>query len=275
MEHHSNIVPWQLLCERTGAVLRVAPISDAGEILLEELERLIGPRTKLVAVGHVSNALGTLNPVRRIVELAHARGVPVLVDGAQGAPHLPVDVRALDCDFYAFSGHKMYGPSGIGVLSASRAPGAMPPFGRATVLSVTFEDHVQRAAHKFEAGTPTSAIALGAAVDSCEPGHGQIGAEAPDGLRQQRARQGQAGSSARRSTGNVISFVLDSVHPHDMGTVLDYEGIALRTGHHCAQPVMDRFGIPATARVSLGVYNTREEIDALVQGLLKVAEMFR
>jgi len=286
MEHHSNIVPWQILCEASGAHLKVAPINDDGEILLDEMERLIGPRTKLVAVGHVSNALGTVNPVKRIVEMAHARGVPVLVDGAQGAPHLKVDVQDLDCDFYAFSGHKMYGPSGIGVLYGKAALlEAMPPFhgGGDMILSVTFEKTTYNVLpYKFEAGTPNiaGAIALGAAVDYLNGlGMDRVGAYehelltyATDAL----ARiPGLRFIGTAKHKAGVISFVLEGVHPHDMGTVLDFEGIALRTGHHCAQPVMDRFGVPATARVSLGVYNTREEIGVLVQGLLKVAEMFR
>ena len=286
MEHHSNIVPWQLLCQQTGAVLRVAPISDAGEILLEELERLIGPRTKLVAVGHVSNALGTLNPVRRIVELAHARGVPVLVDGAQGAPHLPVDVRGLDCDFYAFSGHKMYGPSGIGVLyGKAHLLEAMPPWqgGGDMILSVSFEKTSYNAIpYKFEAGTPNIAgsIALGAAVDYLTRlGMDRIAAHEQalleHGTRVLSEIPGLRLIGTAREKAGVLSFVLDGVHPHDIGTVLDYEGIAIRTGHHCAQPVMERFGVPATARASLGIYNTREDLDALGRGLRKVKEMFR
>ena len=285
MEHHSNIVPWQILCQATGARLQVAPIDDAGEILLEELERRIGPRTKLVAVGHVSNALGTVNPVKRIGEMAHAREVPVLVDGAQAAPHLRIDVQDLDCDFYAFSGHKMYGPSGIGVLyGKAELLEAMPPFhgGGDMILSVSFEKTTyNELPYKFEAGTPNiaGAIALGAAVDYLTNlGLDQIGAHE----RELMAYATGALSSvpglrligtAKHKAG-VLSFVLEGVHPHDMGTVLDYEGIAVRTGHHCAQPVMERFGVPATARASLGLYNTREEIDALVQGLHRIREMF-
>jgi len=286
MEHHSNIVPWQMLCEQQGGVLRVAPIDDDGEIVLEEMERLLSPRTRLVAVGHVSNALGTVNPVKRIVELAHARGVPVLVDGAQGVPHLKVDVQDLDCDFYAFSGHKMYGPSGIGVLYGKAALlEAMPPFhgGGDMILSVTFEKTTYNVLpYKFEAGTPNiaGAIALGAAVDYLtDLDMDQVAAHeqelltyATDAL--SRVPGLRFIGTARHKAG-VLSFVLEGVHPHDMGTVLDYEGIAIRTGHHCAQPVMERFGVPATARASLGIYNTREEIDVLVRGLLKVAEMFR
>jgi len=285
MEHHSNIVPWQMLCEAQGAHLRVAPINDAGEILLEEMGRLIGPRTRLVAVGHVSNALGTVNPIKHIVEMAHEKRVPVLVDGAQAAPHLKIDVQDLGCDFYAFSGHKMYGPSGIGVLyGRAEVLEAMPPFhgGGDMILSVTFEKTTYNVLpYKFEAGTPNiaGAIALGAAVDYLEKlGLDAIGAHERDLLAYATTALGKVPGlrfigTAKHKAG-VISFVLDGVHPHDMGTVLDYEGIAVRTGHHCAQPVMDRFGVPATARVSLGVYNTREEIDALVLGLHKIREMF-
>ncbi len=286
MEHHSNIVPWQLVCGQTGGVLRVAPISDAGEIRLEELERLIGSRTKLLAVGHVSNALGTLNPVRKIVELAHAKGVPVLVDGAQGAPHLPLDVRALDCDFYAFSGHKMYGPSGIGVLYGKALQlEAMPPWqgGGDMILSVTFEKTTYNAIpYKFEAGTPNIAgsIALGATVDYLTGlGMERIAAHEQalleHGTRVLSEIPGLRLIGTAREKAGVLSFVLDGIHPHDIGTVLDYEGIAIRTGHHCAQPVMERFGVPATARASLGIYNTCEDLDALGRGLRKVQEMFR
>jgi cysteine desulfurase/selenocysteine lyase len=285
MEHHSNIVPWQLLCERAGARLRVAPIDDAGELLLDELERLIGPRTRLLAVGHVSNALGTRNPVKRIVALAHARGVPVLVDGAQAAPHLAIDVRDLDCDFYAFSGHKMYGPSGIGVLYAKAEHlEAMPPWqgGGDMILSVTFEKTTYNAIpYKFEAGTPNIAgtIALGAAVDYLTGlGMERIAAHEHALLEHGTALLSEVPGlrligTAREKSG-VLSFVLEGVHPHDLGTVLDYEGIAIRTGHHCAQPVMERFGLPATARASLGVYSRREDLEALARGLRKVREMF-
>lgn len=285
MEHHSNIVPWQLLCEQGGGVLRVAPIDDAGDIVLDELEQRIGPRTRLVAVGHVSNALGTINPVGRIIEMAHARDVPVLVDGAQAAPHLPVDVRALGCDFYAFSGHKMYGPSGIGVLyGKTEHLEAMPPWqgGGDMILSVTFEKTTFNSIpYKFEAGTPNIAgsIALGAAVDYLT-GLGLAGIAAHEHALLEYGTALLSGipglrliGTARKKAG-VISFVLDGVHPHDIGTVLDHEGIAIRTGHHCAQPVMDRFGVPATARASLGIYNTREDLDALARGLRKVQEMF-
>jgi cysteine desulfurase / selenocysteine lyase len=286
MEHHSNIVPWQMLCEEKGAHLKVAPIDDAGEIRLEEMERLLSPRTKLVSVGHVSNALGTVNPVRRIVEMAHARGVPVLVDGAQAAPHLPIDVQALDCDFYAFSGHKAYGPSGIGVLYGKAALlTAMPPWqgGGDMILSVSFEkttyNHIP---YKFEAGTPNIAgtIALGAALDYLEGlGRARVAAYEHEllayGTEALSSVPGLRFIGTAREKAGVISFVLEDVHPHDIGTVLDHEGIAIRTGHHCAQPVMERFGVPATARASLAVYNRRSDLDALAQGLRKVAEMFR
>jgi cysteine desulfurase/selenocysteine lyase len=286
MEHHSNIVPWQMLCEQTGARLRVAPIDDAGELLLDELERLIGPRTRLVAVTHVSNVLGTINPIRRIVELAHARGVRVLVDGAQAAPHLKVDVRALGCDFYALSGHKMYGPTGIGVLyGRHELLESMPPYqgGGDMILSVTFEKTVyNKPPYKFEAGTPNmaGAIGLGAAVDFL----GELGPEAiaaHEQTVQAYALKALATVPGLRLIGTaaqkvgVLSFVLDGIHPHDIGTILDREGIAIRTGHHCAQPLMNRFGLAATARASLGCYSTEQDIDALVAGLAKVQEVFR
>jgi cysteine desulfurase/selenocysteine lyase len=285
LEHHSNIVPWQLLCEQTGALLRVAPINDDGEIVMEEMERLIGPRTRIVAVSHVSNALGTVNPVKRIAEIAHARGVPVLVDGAQAVPRLPVDVRDLGCDFYAFSGHKLYGPSGIGALYGRAALlEAMPPYqgGGDMILSVSFEKTTYNALpYKFEAGTPNIAgsIGLGAAVDYLTGlGLGRV-AEYEHGLLEYGTRvlsevPGLRLIGTAREKAAVLSFVLEGVHPHDIGTVLDYEGIAIRTGHHCAQPVMDRFSVPATARASLGIYNTRGELDALVRGLHKVRELF-
>jgi cysteine desulfurase / selenocysteine lyase len=285
LEHHSNIVPWQIVCEQTGGVLKVVPITDSGEIRLDELERLLSPRTRLVAVGHVSNALGTVNPVKRIVELAHAQGVPVLVDGAQGAPHLPVDVQALGCDFYAFSGHKAFGPSGIGVLwGRASLLESMPPWqgGGDMILSVTFEKTTYNAIpYKFEAGTPNIAgtIALGAALDYLT-GIGMERIAAYEHELVAYAHEALATVPGLRFIGTakekagVVSFVLAGVHPHDMGTVLDYEGVAIRTGHHCAQPVMERFGVPATARASLALYNTRAEVDALVQGLHKVREMF-
>jgi cysteine desulfurase / selenocysteine lyase len=285
LEHHSNIVPWQMLCDEKGAKLRVVPLNDEGEVALDEVARLIGGRTRIVSVAHVSNALGTVLPVRRIAEMAHAKGAVVLVDGAQAAPRLPVDVRALGCDFYALSGHKLYGPSGIGVLygRADRLQ-EMPPYqgGGDMILSVTFEKTVYNdIPYKFEAGTPSiaGAIALGAAVDYVT----SVGLEAIHAYEDELLAYGTerlmtvAGlrivGTAREKTG-VLSFVLDGIHPHDIGTVLDYEGIAIRTGHHCAQPVMERFGVPATARASLAFYNTRPELDSLVAGLHKVKEMF-
>jgi len=288
MEHHSNIVPWQMLCEQTGARLRVAPIDDAGELRLDELERLIGPRTRLVAVTHVSNVLGTINPIRRIVELAHARGVRVLVDGAQAAPHLKVDVRALGCDFYALSGHKMYGPTGIGVLyGRHELLESMPPYqgGGDMILSVTFEKTIyNKPPYKFEAGTPNmaGAIGLGAAVDFLDL-LGPAAIAAHEQTVQAYALKALAAVPGLRLIGTaaqkvgVLSFVLDGIHPHDIGTILDREGIAIRTGHHCAQPLMNRFGVAATAtaRASLGCYSTERDIDALVAGLGKVQEVFR
>jgi cysteine desulfurase/selenocysteine lyase len=285
LEHHSNIVPWQMVCEERGAHLRVAPIDGRGEIIIEEFEKLLGPKTRVVAVSHVSNALGTINPVGRIIELARRRNVPVLVDGAQAVPHLKIDVRDLDCDFYAFSGHKMYGPTGIGVLyGKAQLLEEMPPYqgGGDMISSVTFERTIfTKLPHKFEAGTPSIAagIALGAAVDYLEnTGMSAIAQYEHDLLLYATealatVRGLKIIGTAEHKAG-VISFVLDGIHPHDIGTVLDQEGIAIRTGHHCAQPVMDFFGIPATARASLAFYNTRAEIDALVAGLHKVTEVF-
>jgi cysteine desulfurase/selenocysteine lyase len=285
MEHHSNIVPWQLLCEQTGAVLRVAPINEAGELLLDKFEELINPRTKLVAVAHVSNALGTINPMPRIIELAHSVGAPVMVDGAQAAPHLTVDVRALDCDFYALSGHKLYGPTGIGVLYGKAALlDAMPPYqgGGDMISRVTFERTSYNALpYKFEAGTPNIAggIGLGAAIDYVETVGTEAIAAHERGLleyAQNRASDfpGLKLIGTATEKAGILSFTLEGVHPHEIGTILDHEGIAIRTGHHCAMPVMDHFGVPATARASFALYNTREEIDALFDGLRKVRELF-
>jgi cysteine desulfurase/selenocysteine lyase len=284
LEHHSNIVPWQLLCEEKGARLTVAPINDAGEVDLEAFARLLSPRTRMVAVAHVSNALGTINPVKQMVEMAHRRGVPVLIDGAQGVPHLRVDVAEMGCDFYAFSGHKLYGPSGAGVLyGRAELLEAMPPWqgGGEMIASVTFEKTTYNVLpHKFEAGTPNIAgvIALGAAIDYVtDLGLEAIAAHEDDllayGTRALTEIPGLRLVGTAREKAGVLSFVLDGIHPHDIGTVLDYEGIAVRTGHHCAQPVMDRFGLPATTRASLGCFNTREEIDALVRGIHKVQEV--
>lgn len=284
MEHHSNIVPWQILCEQTEAVLKVAPISDTGELLLEEYEKLLSPRTRLVAMTHVSNALGTVNPVRKIVDLAHAHGVPVLLDGAQAVPHMPVDVQEIDCDFYAFSSHKMMGPTGIGVLYGKREwLEAMPPYqgGGDMILSVSFDKTLYNdLPYKFEAGTPhiAGAIGFGAAVDYLEEvGMGnvaryeqELSAYATQVLAQIPGLQ--LIGTAKEKVG-VLSFVLDGIHPHDIGTILDHEGIAIRTGHHCAQPIMDYFSIPATARASLALYNTRAEVDILAAGIKRVEEL--
>jgi cysteine desulfurase/selenocysteine lyase len=285
MEHHSNIVPWQFLCERSGALLKVVPFTDDGELRLDELDRLLTPRTKLLSVTHVSNALGTINPVRRIVEAAHARGVPVLVDGAQAAPHLPVDVRDIGCDFYAFSSHKMYGPTGIGVLYGKRSwLEKMPPYqgGGDMIASVTFERTTYNALPwKFEAGTANIAGGAGlmAAIDYLKAiGLPAIAAHEHDLLVYATERLQEIpglrilGTAPGKAA--VISFLLGDVHPHDIGTVLDQEGIAVRTGQHCAQPVMDRYGVPATARASFGLYNTRADVDALADGLRKVREIF-
>ncbi len=286
LEHHSNIVPWQMLREEMGLVLKVVPVSDQGDILVERLADLLSPRTKLVSLGHVSNALGTLNPVKTVISMAHARGIPVLLDAAQSVPRLSVDVQDLDCDFLAFSGHKVYGPSGIGVLYGKAALlEEMPPYqgGGDMILSVTFEKTVYNGLpYKFEAGTPNiaGAIALGAAVDYLSGlGMAQI-ASHEDALMSYAVEQVGAVPGVRligrpRQRVGALSFVIDGIHPHDVGTVLDYEGVAIRTGHHCAQPVMDRFQVPATCRASFGIYNTREEVDALVVALSKAKEMFR
>jgi cysteine desulfurase/selenocysteine lyase len=285
LEHHSNIVPWQILCEEKGAVLRVAPIDDDGQLILDELERLIGPRTRLLALAHVSNALGTVNPIRRIVELAHLRHVPVLVDGAQAAPHLALDMQALGCDFYAFSGHKLFGPTGIGVLyGKTELLEEMPPYqgGGDMISSVTFEKTTyNKLPYKFEAGTPdiAGAIGLGAAIDYLNAlGLSAIAAHEHEllayGTEALRRVPGLRLIGTAKEKASVLSFWLGDVHPHDVGTVLDREGIAIRTGHHCAQPLMRRLGIAATARASLALYNRREDIDALVSGLHKVQEVF-
>ncbi len=285
MEHHSNIVPWQMLCEEKDATLRVIPINDRGELLMDELPKLLGPRTKLLAVTHVSNALGTINPLRKIVEIAHSHGVPVVVDGAQAVPHLKVDVQELDCDFYVFSGHKVYGPTGIGVLYGKRALlEAMPPYqgGGDMIRSVTFEKTLYNdLPYKFEAGTPNigGAIGLGAAIDYINHlGIDNIAVHEHDLLVYATEALSAIpdiriiGTAAEKAA--VISFIIEGIHPHDIGTILDREGIAIRTGHHCAQPVMQRFRIPATARASFALYNTRGEVDALVEGIQKVKEVF-
>jgi len=285
MEHHSNIVPWQMLCDEKGAKLRVVPLNDRGEIHVDELGNLLGPKTKLVALTHISNALGTINPIRAIVELAHGHKVPVLVDGAQAVPHLPVNMQELGADFYAFSGHKIYGPTGIGVLyGKAELLEAMPPYqgGGDMIASVTFEKTLyNKIPFKFEAGTPdvAGAIALAAALDYVTAlGLEAIGAHEEDLLNYATNVVGAIPGvnligTAKHKAG-VLSFTMDEIHPHDTGTILDQEGIAIRTGHHCSQPVMQRFNIPATARASFALYNTREEVDALVRGIEKVREVF-
>jgi cysteine desulfurase/selenocysteine lyase len=286
MEHHANIVPWQLLCEERGARLSVVPIDDSGELMLEELEKRIGPRTRLVSITHVSNALGTINPVAEIVRISHERGVPVLLDGAQAVPRMPVDVAALDCEFYVFSGHKVYGPTGIGALYAkAELLEAMPPYqgGGEMITSVTFEKSTwNEIPHKFEAGTPAiaEAVGLGAAVDYLTKLGLERTARHEDALLaygSERLREIpglRLIGTAREKTG-VLSFVLDDVHPHDLATILDQAGVAIRAGHHCAQPVMQRYGVPATARASLGLYNDRDDIDQLVDGIGQALEVFR
>jgi cysteine desulfurase / selenocysteine lyase len=285
MEHHSNIVPWQMLCQEKGARLRVAPINDRGELLLDDFARLLNPNTKIVAVAHVSNALGTINPLPTIIELARRQNAIVVVDGAQAVPHLTVDLQALDCDFYVFSGHKIYGPTGIGVLYGKSALlEAMPPYqgGGDMISSVTFEKTTyNKIPHKFEAGTPHIAgvIALGAAISYVSQfGLSRIARHEHELLTY--ASQAFAALPGVRLIGTakekaaVLSFVMEGIHPHDIGTILDQEGIAIRTGHHCAQPVMERFGLAATARASFALYNTREEIDSLVEAMHKVREVF-
>jgi cysteine desulfurase / selenocysteine lyase len=285
LEHHSNIVPWQLLAEQTGARLVVTPINDSGELILAEFERRLGPQTALVAIAHISNALGTVMPVREIVQMAHARSVPVLVDGAQAVAHLRVDVRELDCDFYAFSGHKVFGPTGIGVLyGRENLLDEMPPYqgGGEMIRSVTFEKTTyNELPYKFEAGTPhiAGAIGLGAAVEYVS----RIGIDRAAAHERELLRYGtevlgaipglRLIGTARDKVG-VLSFVLDGVHPHDVGTVLDRDGIAVRAGHHCAQPVMIRFGVPATTRASLAFYNSKAELDALANGIRRVQKLF-
>jgi cysteine desulfurase / selenocysteine lyase len=286
MEHHANIVPWQMLRDERGIVLKVAPIDDAGELDLAAFERLIGPRTKLISVAQVANSLGTVLPIEMIIPLAKARGIRVLIDGCQAVPHQAVDVRALDCDFYVFSGHKLYAPTGIGALyGKAELLEAMPPWqgGGDMIRSVTFEKtEYNDLPWKFEAGTPhiAGAIGLAAAIDYVEAiGYAAIGAHERtlltyatgaladvDGLRLVGTPKHRAG---------VVSFVLDSIHPHDIGSILDREGVCVRAGHHCAQPVMERFGVPATVRASFGLYNDRDDVEALVAALRKVREIFR
>ena len=285
MEHHSNIVPWQMLREEKGVVLRVVPIDDSGELLMDEYEQMLSPRTKLVSITHVANALGTILPVEQIVEMAHAQGVPVMLDGAQAVPHMAVDVRRLDCDFYVFSGHKLFGPTGIGVLyGKAELLDAMPPVqgGGEMIKSVTFEKSIYNdLPYKFEAGTPNiaGAIGLGAAIDYVLAiGYDSFAAYEDELLDYGTKALEQIGGlriigTAPRKAG-ILSFVMEDIHPHDIGTILDAEGVAVRTGHHCAQPVMQRFQIPATVRASMAMYNTREDIDALVRAIDRVIEVF-
>jgi cysteine desulfurase/selenocysteine lyase len=285
LEHHSNIVPWQMLCEEKGAKLRVIPMNRAGELEMGELGKLLSERTKLVAVNHVSNALGTINPVEEIIARAHAAGAIVLLDGAQAVPHMAVDVQALDADFYAFSGHKLFGPTGIGALYGKRALlESMPPYqgGGDMIASVTFEKTTyNELPYKFEAGTPNIAdgIGLGAAIDYVE----QVGLDAIARYEAELLAYATEVVSAipgvrligtAREKASVLSFVLEGVHPHDVGTILDREGVAVRAGHHCAQPVMEFFGVAATTRASFSFYNTREEVDQLAAALVKVKELF-
>ena len=285
MEHHANIVPWQMLCEEKGAVLRVIPMNDAGELLLDEYDALLNERTRIVAVTHISNALGTINPVREIIARAHKYGVPVLIDGAQGIVHLPVDVQELDCDFYVFSGHKMFAPTGSGVVyGKAEWLEQMNPFqgGGDMIRTVTFEKTTYAGLpNKFEAGTPAiaSQIGLGAAIDYLNA----VGRERAVAYEQEllayateklSAIEGVRIIGTAAEKASVVSFVVDEVHPHDIGTILDQEGIAVRAGHHCAQPVMKRFNVPATARASFAFYNTRQEVDTLVRAVEKVIEVF-
>ncbi|UCG50859.1 MAG: cysteine desulfurase [Candidatus Latescibacterota bacterium] len=285
MEHHSNIVPWQILCEEIGASLRVTPMNENGEILIDEYEMLLTPKTRIVSIVHVSNSLGTINPIEQMIEMAHARQVPVVVDGAQAAPHIEVDVQKLDCDFFVFSSHKMYGPTGIGVVYGKRdLLDAMPPYqgGGDMIASVTFEKTTYNTLpHKFEAGTPNVAgvVGLGAAIDYVQSvGLPAIAAHEHDLVNYATEKLLTIDGvrligTAKRKAG-IVSFVLEGVHPHDVGTILDNEGVAIRTGHHCTQPVMDFFKVPATSRASFAMYNTRDDIDALIAAMTKVKEVF-
>ena len=284
MEHHSNIVPWQMACARTGAILRVAPIDDYGDVVMDEFARMLTPKTRMLAVTHMSNALGTINPVGDMVKMARSVGASVLIDGSQAAYHQAVDVQALDPDFYVFTGHKVYGPTGIGVLYGRESVlQAMPPFlgGGDMISSVTFEkSEWNELPYKFEAGTPNiaDAIALGAALDFVQSiGFDAIGAHESAVLAyataQLSAVPGLKIIGTAKHKASVVSFVIDDIHPHDIGTIVDREGVAIRTGHHCAQPVMDRYGIPATARASLAMYNTTDDVDALVGALARVRQL--
>ncbi len=285
MEHHANIVPWQLIREQLGIVLRVAPIDDDGNFLLDEFEALLGPRTKLVALTHISNALGTIVPVKQVIDLAHGRNIPVLLDGCQAAPHFAVDVRALDVDFYVFTGHKVYGPTGIGVLYGKRdLLNALPPYmgGGDMIASVSFEKTTFKdAPHRFEAGTPpiVEVIGLGAAIDYLAALGAENIAAHENGLRTYaEKRLGQVPGvrliGTAREKASIVSFVMDNAHPHDIGTIVDRAGVALRTGHHCAQPLMQRLDLASTARASFGLYNTRGEVDILAEALESVSEIF-
>jgi cysteine desulfurase / selenocysteine lyase len=285
MEHHSNIVPWQLVCEEIGAKLKVIPINDAGELMLDAYEELLSERTKIVAITQIANALGTIVPVKRVTELAHAAGAVVLVDGAQSAPHMAVDVRALDCDFFAFSGHKIFGPTGIGVLYGRQALlESMPPYqgGGDMIRTVTFEKSTYNALpYKFEAGTPyiAGAIGLGAALDYLDAiGLAAIVRHEHELLDYATTRANEIPGlriiGTAREKASILSFTVEGIHPHDIGTIVDHEGVAIRTGHHCAMPVMDRFNVPATARASFALYNTKEEVDALFAAVRKAQEMF-
>lgn len=285
MEHHSNIVPWQILCKEKNAKLRVIPIDDRGEIIYEEFEKLVNEKTKLVSIVYVSNSLGTVNPVKKIINYAHKFNIPVLVDGAQAVNHMPIDVKELDCDFFAFSGHKIYGPTGIGVLYGQvNLLESMPPFmgGGDMISKVTFEETTYNVLpHKFEAGTPdiAGAIGLGAAIDYVSNiGIENIGRYETELLNYATEKvkdiPGLRIIGTAKQKMSVLSFVLENIHPHDIGTFLDFEGVAIRTGHHCTQPVMDRFGIPATSRASFAMYNTKEEVDTLIEGLNKIVKVF-
>ncbi len=285
LEHHSNIVPWQILSEQTGATLKYVPINDAGELILEEYEKLLNEKTRLVTIGHISNALGTINPIETIIEKAHAVGAKVLIDGAQAVPHTRVDVNELNCDFYAFSGHKLFGPTGIGVLYGKQALlEAMPPYqgGGDMIKTVSMKKTTYNdLPHKFEAGTPHIAgvIGLGSAIDYVSEIDLHEAAEYENQLLQYANEQaaqisGLVPVGTAKNKTSIFSFTLDGIHPHDIGTILDDEGIAIRAGHHCAMPVMERFKIPATARASFAFYNTREDVDALIQGIDKCKQVF-
>ena len=285
MEHHSNIVPWQLLCEQTGAILKIIPINDSGELILEEFEKLLSPKTKLVSIAHISNALGTINPIQTIIDRAHEHNAVVIIDGAQATPHTTVDVQALDCDFYVFSGHKLFGPTGIGVLyGKAHLLEAMPPWqgGGDMIKMVSFEKTLYNdLPYKFEAGTPHIAgvIGLGAAIDYVSTtGLEAIAAHEHELLEYATEKilevKGLRLIGTAQQKTSILSFVIDSIHPHDIGTILDHEGIAIRTGHHCAMPVMTHFNVPATARASFAFYNTFEEVDRLIQALGKAREVF-